>query len=100
MQKIQLKNIQPKQKQQQKTRESVSSVRWKTNQVIFHRRNPKSRGGLTMASKTMTITTMMMSSEYGPYLLLVVPARRIHRLYNVDGVGDEQSVKRSTCHHA
>lgn len=43
---------------------------------------------------------MMMSSEYGPYLLLVVPARRIHRLYNVDGVGDEQSVKCSTSHHA
>lgn len=43
---------------------------------------------------------MMMRSEYGPYLLLVVPARRIHRLYNVDGVGDEQSVKCSTSHHA
>jgi len=43
---------------------------------------------------------MMMSSEYGPYFLLVVPARRIHRLYNVDGVGDEESVKSSTCHHA
>ena len=43
---------------------------------------------------------MMISSEYGPYLLLVVPGRRIHRLYNVDGVGDEQSVKCSTSHHA
>ena len=48
----------------------------------------------------IVIMMMMMSSEYGPYLLLVVPARRIHRLYNVDGVGDEQSVKCSTSHHA
>ena len=48
----------------------------------------------------MMIMMMIMSSEYGPYLLLVVPARRIHRLYNVDGVGDEQSVKCSTSHHA
>ena len=48
----------------------------------------------------MMMMMTMMSSEYGPYLLLVVPARRIHRLYNVDGVGDEQSVKCSTCHHA
>ena len=31
-------------------------MRWKTNQVIFYKRNPKSRGGPTMASKTMTIT--------------------------------------------
>ena len=48
----------------------------------------------------IVIMMMMMSSEYGPYLLLVIPARRIHRLYNVDGVGDEQSVKCSTSHHA
>ena len=48
----------------------------------------------------MMMMVMMMSSEYGPYLLLVVPAGRIHRLYNVDGVGDEQSVKCSTSHHA
>ena len=48
----------------------------------------------------MMMMMMMMSSEYGPYLLLVVPAGRIHRLYNVDGVGDEQSVKCSTSHHA
>lgn len=55
-------------------------------------------GVVVMVMVIMMMT--MMSSEYGPYLLLVVPARRIHRLYNVDGVGDEQSVKCSTCHHA
>ena len=48
----------------------------------------------------MMMMMMMTSSEYVPYLLLVVPARRIHGLYNVDGVGDEQSVKCGTCHHA
>ena len=55
---MQLQNIQTKQNNnnKKKTSEAVSSVRWKTNQVIFYKRNPKSRGGPTMASKTMTIT--------------------------------------------
>ena len=95
---MQLQNIQTKQNNnnKKKTSEAVSSVRWKTNQVIFYKRNPKSRGGPTMASKTMTITMtlrmmVMQPRSQGSLLPALRSERERETLENAGHVALEQN---------